>query len=84
MYPAGHALGVGCILRIPSDAAPGGQQGLSVGGDCRYRHTFGVEIRCLAQQGAEDPEAMQSLAPLGYRFQPDRSDETTYVFCKEA
>lgn len=44
----------------------------------------GEMVRCLAQQGARDPEAMQSLAPLGYRFQPDRSDETTYVFCKEA
>ena len=39
---------------------------------------------CLAQQGAEEPEVMQSLSPLGYRFQRDRSDETTYVFCKEA
>lgn len=44
----------------------------------------GEMVRCLAQQGARDPEAMQSLIPLGYRFQPDRSDETTYVFCKEA
>lgn len=44
----------------------------------------GEMVRCLAQQGARDPEAMQSLTPLGYRFQPDRSDETTYVFCKEA
>lgn len=43
----------------------------------------GEMVRCLAQQGAEEPEAMRSLAPLGYRFQPDRSDETTYVFCKE-
>ena len=41
-------------------------------------------VRCLAQQGAEEPEVMQSLSPLGYRFQRDRSDEMTYVFCKEA
>ena len=44
----------------------------------------GEMVRCLAQQGAEEPEVMQSLSPLGYRFQRDRSDETTYVFCKEA
>ena len=44
----------------------------------------GEMVRCLAQQGAEEPEVMQSLSPLGYRFQRDRSNETTYVFCKEA
>ena len=44
----------------------------------------GEMVRCLAQQGAEEPEVMQSLSPLGYRFQRDRSDEMTYVFCKEA
>ena len=44
----------------------------------------GEMVRCLAQKGAEEPEVMQSLSPLGYRFQRDRSDETTYVFCKEA
>ena len=50
MYPAGHALGMLCILRVPPDAAAPGKQGLSVGGDSRYRHTFDVEVRCPAQQ----------------------------------
>ena len=50
MHPAGHALGVGYILRIPPDAATPGKQGLRIGSDCRYRHTFDVEVRCPAQQ----------------------------------
>ena len=50
MYPAGHALGMLCILRVPPDAAAPGKQGLSVGGDSRHRHTFDVEVRCPAQQ----------------------------------
>ena len=50
MHPSGHALGMLCVLRIPPDAAPGGQQSLGVGGDCRHRHTFDVEVRRPAQQ----------------------------------
>ena len=50
MHPAGHALGVGYILRIPPDAAAPGKQGLSVGGDSRHRHTFDVEVCRPAQQ----------------------------------
>ena len=50
MHPAGAALRVGGVLRIPSDAAPGGQQGLSVGGDGSHRHTLDVEIRRPAQK----------------------------------
>ena len=50
MYPPGLTAGVSCILRVPSDAAAPGKQGLSVGGDSRHRHTFDVEVRCPAQQ----------------------------------
>ena len=50
MHPAGAALRVGNVLRIPSNAAPGGQQGLSVGGDGSHRHTLDVEIRRPAQK----------------------------------
>ena len=50
MYPAGHALGMLCILRVPPDAAAPGKQGLRIGGDCRYRHTFDVEVCRPAQQ----------------------------------
>ena len=50
MHPAGAALRVGGVLRIPSNAAPGGQQGLSVGGDGSHRHTLDVEIRRPAQK----------------------------------
>ena len=41
---------MGNVLRIPSNAAPGGQQGLSVGGDGSHRHTLDVEIRRPAQK----------------------------------
>ena len=50
MHPAGLAGGMLCVLRIPPDAAAPGQQSLGIGGDCRYRHTFDVEVRCPAQQ----------------------------------
>ena len=50
MHPAGAALGMGGVLWIPSNAAPGGQQGLSIGGDGSHRHTLDVEIRRPAQK----------------------------------
>ena len=50
MHPAGHALGMLCILQVPPDAAAPGKQGLRIGGDSRHRHTFDVEVRCPAQQ----------------------------------
>ena len=50
MHPAGAALRVSGVLRLPSNAAPGGQQGLGVGGDGSHRRTLDVEIRRPAQQ----------------------------------
>ena len=50
MHPAGAALRVGGVFWIPSNAAPGGQQGLSVGGNGSHRHTLDVEIRRSAQK----------------------------------
>ena len=50
MHPAGAALRVGGVLRVTPDAAPGGQQGLGVGGDGSHRHTLDVEIRRSAQK----------------------------------
>ena len=50
MHPAGAALGVGGVLRVTPDAAPGGQQGLGVGGDRGHVHALNVEVRRPAQQ----------------------------------
>ena len=44
MHPAGLAGGVLCVLRVAPDAAPGGQQGLGVGGDRGHVYTFDVEV----------------------------------------
>lgn len=44
----------------------------------------GEMVRYLAQCREEDPEAVRGFDRLGYRFRPDRSTETTYVFVKEA
>ena len=50
MHPAGTALRVGGVLRIPSNATPGGQQGLGVGGDRGHVHALNVEVCRPAQQ----------------------------------
>ena len=50
MHPAGLAGGVLCVLQVAPDAAPGGQQGLSVGGHGGHVHTFDVEVRRPTQQ----------------------------------
>ena len=50
MHPAGAALRVGGVLRVPPDAAPGGQQGLGVGGHSGHVHALNGEVRCLAQK----------------------------------
>ena len=50
MHPAGAALGVGGVLRVAPDAAPGGQQGLGVGGDRGHVHALNVEVRRPAQK----------------------------------
>lgn len=43
----------------------------------------GEMVRYLAQVQGKKPEQMKAFDRLGYQFCPDRSDETTYVFCKE-
>jgi len=50
MHPAGLAGGVLCVLRVAPDAAPGGQQGLGVGGHSGHIHTFDVEVCRPTQQ----------------------------------
>ena len=50
MHPAGLAGGVLCVLRVAPDAAPGGQQGLGVGGHSGHVHALDVEVRCPAQK----------------------------------
>ena len=50
MHPAGLAGGVLCVLRVAPDAAPGGQQGLGVGGDRGHVHALNGEVCCPAQQ----------------------------------
>ena len=50
MHPAGLAGGVLCVLRVAPDAAPGGQQGLGVGGDSGHVYTFDVKVCRPAQQ----------------------------------
>lgn len=40
-------------------------------------------VRYLAQVQGKTPEQMKAFDRLGYQFRPDRSDEITYVFCKE-
>ena len=50
MHPAGLAGGVLCVLPVAPDAAPGGQQGLGVGGHGGHVHALNVEVRCPAQQ----------------------------------
>ena len=43
----------------------------------------GEMVRYLAQVQGKTPEQMKAFDRLGYQFRPDRSDEITYVFCKE-
>ena len=50
MHPAGLAGGVLCVLRVAPDAAPGGQQGLGVGGHGGNRHALHPEVGGFAQQ----------------------------------
>ena len=64
MHPAGAALGMGGVLWIPSNAAPGGQQGLSIGGDGSHRHTLDVEIRRPAQKVLAGLAAAQGSGAL--------------------
>lgn len=42
----------------------------------------GEMVRFLTQMQAEKPEAAKSFDRLGFQFQEDRSDETTYVFTR--
>ena len=39
-------------------------------------------VRFLAENGIENPEEVRSYAGLGYRFCPERSDDTTYTLLK--
>lgn len=50
MHPAGLAGRVLCVLRVAPDAAPGGQQGLGVGGHGGHVHTLDVEVRRPTQK----------------------------------
>ena len=43
----------------------------------------GEMVRYLAQVQGKTPEQMKAFDRLGYQFRPDRSDEITYVLCKE-
>lgn len=40
----------------------------------------GEMVRYLAEHGIEDPEEVRGFDRLGYRYDPARSDETTFVF----
>ena len=42
----------------------------------------GEMVRFLAENRAEDPEALQAFTRLGYRFDPARSDGETWVFVR--
>lgn len=43
----------------------------------------GEMVRYMAQQAVESPEQLRGFDRLGYRFAPEESNETTYVFIKE-
>lgn len=42
----------------------------------------GEMVRFLAERQGEKPQVMQEFDALGYRYDPQRSDEKTYVFLK--
>lgn len=42
----------------------------------------GEMVRFMAERQAESPEVMKEFDRLGYRFEPEESDEKTYVFVK--
>ena len=42
----------------------------------------GEMVRFLAERQGEEPQVMQKFDALGYRYDPTRSDEKTYVFLK--
>ncbi len=42
----------------------------------------GEMVRFLAERQGEKPQVMQKFDALGYRYDPTRSDEKTYVFLK--
>ena len=43
----------------------------------------GEMVRFLAQREAAEPEVLRDFSGLGFSFDSSRSDESTYVFCKE-
>ena len=43
----------------------------------------GEMVRSMAQHQLEHPEELKGFDRLGYRFHPEESDDTTYVFIKE-
>ena len=43
----------------------------------------GEMVRFMAENQVETPEALRDFTGLGYRFSPEDSDETTYVYIKE-
>ncbi len=43
----------------------------------------GEMVRFMAQHQLEHPEELKQFDRLGYRFHPEESDDTTYVFIKE-
>ena len=59
-----------------------------IGGKLKQKATFakmarGEMVRFLAETQAEQPEDMQKFDRLGFRFCPDRSCSTEYVFLRE-
>ena len=42
----------------------------------------GEMVRYMAEKQINDIKDLQAFERLGYRFSPQRSDETTYVFLK--
>ncbi|MGN0478144.1 MAG: peroxide stress protein YaaA [Hominenteromicrobium sp.] len=44
----------------------------------------GEMVRYMAEHRIEDPEQLRFFDRLGYRFSPKESDESTYIFIKEA
>lgn len=44
----------------------------------------GEMVRYLAEHGAQTPEAAQGFDRMGYRFSPQRSTDTRYVFLRPA
>lgn len=43
----------------------------------------GEMVRYLAEGGVEQPEQIKGFDRLGYRFSPERSNQTTYTFVQE-